>query len=41
MFDDDGAVDACDTIVKIVSSKILVQRIVCYFVTNTLALDEW
>jgi hypothetical protein len=23
-----------------VNSKILVQRIECYFVTNTLALDE-
>jgi hypothetical protein len=29
-----------DTIVKIVNSKILVQRIVCYFVIDTLALDE-
>jgi hypothetical protein len=28
------------TVVRIVNSKILVQRIVCYFVTNTLALDE-
>jgi hypothetical protein len=27
-------------IVKIVNSKILVQRVVCYFVTDTLALDE-
>jgi hypothetical protein len=26
--------------VKIMNSKILVQRVVCYFVTNTLALDE-
>jgi hypothetical protein len=24
----------------IVKSKILVQRVVCYFVTDTLALDE-
>jgi len=29
-----------DTVGKIVNSKILVQRIMCYFVTNTLALDE-
>jgi len=28
------------TIVKIVNSKILVQRVVCYFVIDTLALDE-
>jgi hypothetical protein len=28
------------TVVKIVHSKILVQRVVCYFVTVTLALDE-
>jgi hypothetical protein len=28
------------TVVKIVNSKILVQRNVCYFVTDTLALDE-
>ncbi len=28
------------TVVKIVNSKILVQTVVCYFVTNTLALDE-
>ncbi len=28
------------TVVKIVNSKILVQRVVCYFVTNTLVLDE-
>jgi hypothetical protein len=28
------------TIVKIVNSKILVQRVVCYFVTDTLVLDE-
>jgi hypothetical protein len=28
------------TIVKIVNSKILVQMVVCYFVTDTLALDE-
>jgi len=27
-------------IVKIVNSKILVQRVVCYFATDTLALDE-
>jgi hypothetical protein len=27
-------------VVKIVNSKILVQRVVCYFVTDTLALDE-
>jgi hypothetical protein len=26
------------TVVKIVNSKILVQRVVCYFVTDTLAL---
>jgi len=28
------------TVGKIVNSKILVQRIVCYFVIDTLALDE-
>jgi hypothetical protein len=28
------------TVVKIVNSKILVQKIMCYFVTNTSALDE-
>jgi hypothetical protein len=28
------------TVVRIVNSKILVQKVVCYFVTNTLALDE-
>jgi hypothetical protein len=28
------------TVVKIVNSKILVQRFVCYYVTDTLALDE-
>jgi len=28
------------TVVKIVNSKILVQRVVCYFIINTLALDE-
>ncbi len=28
------------TIVKIVNSKILVQRVMCYFVTDTLAQDE-
>ncbi len=28
------------TVVRIVNSKILVQRVVCYFVTDTLALDE-
>jgi hypothetical protein len=28
------------TIVKIVNSKILVQKVVCYFVIDTLALDE-
>jgi hypothetical protein len=28
------------TDVRIVNSKILVQRVVCYFVTNTLALDK-
>jgi hypothetical protein len=28
------------TIVKIVNSKILVQRVMYYFVTHTLALDE-
>jgi len=27
-------------VVKIVNSKILGQRVVCYFVTDTLALDE-
>jgi hypothetical protein len=27
-------------VVKIVNSKILVQRVVCYFVTDTLALNE-
>jgi hypothetical protein len=27
-------------IVKIVNSKILVQRVVCYFITDTLVLDE-
>jgi len=27
-------------VVKIVNSKILVQKVVCYFVTDTLALDE-
>jgi hypothetical protein len=27
-------------VVGIVNSKILVQRVVCYFVTDTLALDE-
>jgi hypothetical protein len=27
-------------VVKIVNSKILVQRVVCYFATDTLALDE-
>jgi hypothetical protein len=27
-------------VMKIVNSKILVQRAVCYFVTDTLALDE-
>jgi len=27
------------TVVKIVNSKILVQKVVCYFVTDTLALD--
>jgi hypothetical protein len=27
-------------VMKIVNSKILVQRVVCYFVTDTLALDE-
>jgi hypothetical protein len=27
-------------VVRIVNSKILVQRVVCYFVTDTLALDE-
>jgi hypothetical protein len=29
-----------DTVVKIVNSKILVQRVVCYCVTDTLALDD-
>ncbi len=28
------------TVVKIVNSKILVQKVVCYFVTDTLAPDE-
>jgi hypothetical protein len=28
------------TVVKIVNSKILVQRVVCYFIIDTLALDE-
>jgi hypothetical protein len=28
------------TVVRIVNSKILVQRVVCYFVTDTLALGE-
>jgi hypothetical protein len=28
------------TVMKIVNSKILVQRVVCYFVTDTLALDK-
>jgi len=28
------------TVVKIVNSKILVQRVVCYFITDTLALNE-
>jgi hypothetical protein len=28
------------TVMKIVNSKILVQRVVCYFVTDALALDE-
>jgi len=27
-------------VVKIVNLKILVQRVVCYLVTDTLALDE-
>jgi hypothetical protein len=27
-------------VVKIVNSKILIQRVVCYFVTDTLALHE-
>jgi len=27
-------------VVKIMNSKILVQRVVCSFVTDTLALDE-
>jgi hypothetical protein len=27
-------------VVKVVNSKILVQRVVCYFVIDTLALDE-
>jgi len=27
-------------VVKIVNSKILVQKVVCYFVTDTLVLDE-
>jgi hypothetical protein len=26
--------------VRIVNSKILLQRVVCYFATDTLALDE-
>jgi hypothetical protein len=28
------------TVVKIVNSKILVQKVVCYFVNDTLVLDE-
>jgi hypothetical protein len=28
------------TVMNIVNSKILVQRVVCYFVTDTLVLDE-
>jgi hypothetical protein len=28
------------TVMRIVNSKILVQKVVCYFVTDTLALDE-
>ncbi len=28
------------TVVKILNSKILVQRVVCYFIIDTLALDE-
>jgi hypothetical protein len=28
------------TVVKIVNSKILVQRVVCYFITDTLALNK-
>jgi hypothetical protein len=28
------------TVVKIVNSKILVQRVVCYFITDILALNE-
>jgi hypothetical protein len=28
------------TVVRIVNSKILIQRVVCYYVTDTLALDE-
>jgi hypothetical protein len=28
------------TVVKIVNSKILVQRVVCYFAIDTLVLDE-
>jgi hypothetical protein len=29
------------TVGKIMNSKILVQRIVCYFIIDILALDEW
>ncbi len=29
------------TVVRIVNSKILVQMVVCYFVTDTLVLDEY
>jgi hypothetical protein len=28
------------TVVRIMNSKILVQKVVCYCVTDTLALDE-
>jgi hypothetical protein len=28
------------TVVRIVNSKIFVQRVMCYFITDTLALDE-
>jgi hypothetical protein len=28
-------------VMKIVSLKKLAQMIVCYFITDTLALDEW
>jgi hypothetical protein len=41
VLDDGGAVTLDGIIMKIVSLKKLVQMIVCYFVTDTLALAEW